>query len=117
MHGEDFLVNDGGNGQAVKAVGKSFPKSDVISPFAYIFKELGDMEGEEGVERVGVGREGSRVGQGRTFVVEAIYTVDARAFVVASKDEEVFWVFDLVGEEQTDGLERLLASVDVVSKK
>jgi phage tail sheath gpL-like len=37
--------------------------------------------------------------------------------VVASEDEEVFGVFDLVREQQADGLERLLSSVDIVSKE
>jgi hypothetical protein len=37
--------------------------------------------------------------------------------VVASEDEEVLRVFDLVGEEEADGLERLLASVDVVAEE
>lgn len=31
------------------------------------------------------------------FVVEAINTVDGGAFMVASKDEEVLGIFDLVG--------------------
>lgn len=37
--------------------------------------------------------------------------------MVAAKDEEVFGVFDLVGEEQADGLEALLASVHVVTQE
>jgi hypothetical protein len=52
-----------------------------------------------------------------TFVIEAIYPVDRSTFVVASQDEEVFWVFDLVSEEEADGLQRLLATVNVVTVK
>jgi hypothetical protein len=37
--------------------------------------------------------------------------------VVPAQEEEVFWVLDLVGEEETDGLQRLLASIDVVALK
>jgi hypothetical protein len=37
--------------------------------------------------------------------------------VVASEDEEVFGVFDLVREQQADGLERLLSSVDIISEE
>lgn len=37
--------------------------------------------------------------------------------MVTAEDEEVFGILDLVGEEQADSLERLLASVDVVSKE
>jgi hypothetical protein len=51
------------------------------------------------------------------FIVEPIDTVDGSAFVVAAQDEEIFGVFDLVCQEQADGLERLLASVDIVSKE
>ena len=34
----------------------------------------------------------------RTFIIKAVYTVDGRAFVVAAKDEEVFWILDLHAE-------------------
>ena len=37
--------------------------------------------------------------------------------MVASQDEKVFGVFDLVGEEQTDGLEGLFSSIDIVSEE
>ena len=37
--------------------------------------------------------------------------------MVASQDEEVLGVLDLVREQEADGLERLLAAVDVVAKE
>lgn len=37
--------------------------------------------------------------------------------MVTTEDEEVFGVLDLVGEEKADGLEGLLASVDVVAEE
>lgn len=37
--------------------------------------------------------------------------------MVTSKDEEILWIFDLVREEQTNGLQRLFPSVNVVSKE
>ena len=37
--------------------------------------------------------------------------------MVPAQQEEVFRVLDLVGEEETDGLQRLLASIDVVALK
>jgi hypothetical protein len=37
--------------------------------------------------------------------------------VVASEDEEVLGVLDLVCQEQADGLERLLSTVDVVAEE
>jgi len=55
--------------------------------------------------------------QPRTFVVEAVDAVDAGTLVVAAKQEEVFGIFDLVCEQQADGLERLFAAVDVVSEE
>ena len=40
MHGEDLLVNDGGNGQAVEAVGEGLPQLDVVSSLALIVKTV-----------------------------------------------------------------------------
>ena len=37
--------------------------------------------------------------------------------MVASKEEEVFRVFDLVGHEQADTLERLFAPVNIISQE
>ena len=49
------------------------------------------------------------------LIVETINTVYRGTFVVTTQDKEVFGIFDLVGEEQANGLERLLASVYVVT--
>jgi len=51
------------------------------------------------------------------LVVESVYAIDAGALVVAAQQEEVLRVFDLVGEQQADGLQRLLAAVDVVAQE
>lgn len=37
--------------------------------------------------------------------------------MVSSQQKEVFWVFDLVSQQQTDGLQGLLASVYVVAQE
>lgn len=37
--------------------------------------------------------------------------------MIAAQQEEVLRVFDLVGEQQTDRLQRLLSSVDVVAQE
>lgn len=37
--------------------------------------------------------------------------------MVATQNEEVLGILDLVGQEKADGLERLLATVDVVTKE
>lgn len=73
VHGENLLINDGSNRQAVEAVGESLPQLDVVSSLA--------------------------------LVIEAIDTVDGGTLVVATQNEEVLWVLDLVREEQADGLE------------
>ena len=52
-----------------------------------------------------------------TFIVETVYPVDARTLVVAPQNEEILRVFDLVREQQTDCLERLLPSIYVVAQK
>jgi hypothetical protein len=85
VHGEDLLINDGRDGQAVEAVGKSLPKLDVVASLA--------------------------------LVVETVDAVDGRALVVTAQNEEVLGVLDLVRQQQADGLERLLATVDVVTEE
>lgn len=85
MAAKDLLVNDGGDGQAVEAVGERLPQLDVEPSLA--------------------------------LVVEAVDPVYARALVVASQQEKVLWIFDFVGEQQTNGLQRLLAPVHVVAQE
>lgn len=51
------------------------------------------------------------------LVVEAVDAVDRGAFVVASQQEEVLGVFDLVGQQQADSLQRLLPSVHIVTQE
>lgn len=72
MHGENLLVNDGSNWQAVEAVRECLPQLDVVPPLA--------------------------------LIVEPVDAVDRGAFMVTAKDEEVLGVFDLVRQEQADGL-------------
>ena len=52
-----------------------------------------------------------------TLVIEAIDAVDGGTLVVAPEQEEVLRVFDLVGQQQADGLQRLLPSVHIVTQK
>jgi len=37
--------------------------------------------------------------------------------MIAAEEEEVLWVLDLVRQEEADGLEALLASVDVIAQE
>jgi hypothetical protein len=51
------------------------------------------------------------------LIVEAIDAVDWSAFVVASKNKEVLWVFDFVCQKEADGFQRLFASVHIVTEE
>lgn len=37
--------------------------------------------------------------------------------MVSSQQKKVFWVFDLVSQQQADGLQRLLASVYIIAQE
>ena len=54
---------------------------------------------------------------GRTLVEKAVDSVDRRGLVVAAQQEKVLGVPDLVSEQQADGLEAILAAVDVVAAR
>lgn len=45
MHGEDLLVDDGGNRQAVEAVGESLPQLDVVAPLALVVETVDTVDG------------------------------------------------------------------------
>lgn len=51
------------------------------------------------------------------FIVESVYAVDARTFVISSEDEKVFGVLDFVGEEKAYDFDGLFSAVDVVSQE
>ena len=51
------------------------------------------------------------------LVVEPIDTIDRGAFMVPTEDKEVFWILDLVCQEQADRLEGLLASIDIIAEE
>lgn len=53
----------------------------------------------------------------RTFIIEAVYPVDAGTLVISPQQKEVLRIFDFVCEQQTDGLQALLASINVVTKE
>jgi hypothetical protein len=52
-----------------------------------------------------------------TFLVKPVDLRDGCRFVVASEDVYLVGVLDLEGEEQTDGLDALPASIHVVSQE
>lgn len=49
------------------------------------------------------------------LIIEPIDTVNRGTLVVTAEDEEVLRVFDLVCEQEANGLERLLSSIDIVA--
>jgi hypothetical protein len=85
MHGENLLVNDGGDWQAIEAVCEGLPQLDIIPSLA--------------------------------LIVETINAVNRGTLVVTSKDEKVFWVLNLICEKETNSLERLFASIYIISQK
>ena len=51
------------------------------------------------------------------FVVETVDSIDLAALVISSQQEEVLLELDFVGQEENDCLERVLSSIDVVTKE
>lgn len=51
------------------------------------------------------------------LVVEAIHSVDLTALVISSQQEEVLLILYLVGQQENDGLQGLLATVHIVSQE
>ena len=45
VHGEDLLVNDGGNWQAIETVGECFPQLDVVSALAFVVEAIDAVDG------------------------------------------------------------------------
>ena len=37
--------------------------------------------------------------------------------MISSKQEKILWVFDLVGEQETNGLQTLFASIHVITQE
>lgn len=85
VHAEDLVVDEGGNGEGVEAVGEELPETDVEAALA--------------------------------LVVETVDAVDGGTLMVASQEEEVLRIPDLVGEQEADGLEALLPAVHVVTQE
>ena len=51
------------------------------------------------------------------FVIKPVDAVDRRAFMVPAKDKEIFRVFDLVCQKETNGFQRLLPTIDVITQE
>lgn len=44
MHGEDLLIDNGCNGQAVEAVGERLPQLDIVSAFAFVVEAVDTVD-------------------------------------------------------------------------
>ncbi len=44
MHGEDLLIDDCGDGQAVETISKCLPQLDVVSSFAFIVEAIDTID-------------------------------------------------------------------------
>lgn len=51
------------------------------------------------------------------FIIETIILSNTPGFVVASKDSYSFFVSDLQAEKQTNSLDRVVTSINIISKK
>ncbi len=51
------------------------------------------------------------------LVIEAVYIGDIPGLVVASKQHNHIWIFDLVKEEKENGFDRIVPSVHIISQK
>ena len=56
-----------------------------------------------------------RINKKFTFFIESVDSVDAGTLMVSSQEEEIFWVLDLIGEEQSDSFQRLFTSINIIS--
>lgn len=76
-----------------------------------------DRRNRQTVEAVGERLPELDVVSSLALVVESIDTVDRGTLVVAAQNEEILRILDLVCQEQTNGFERLLATIHVVTKE
>ena len=97
----------------IAAIGKQLKQSVKVFQSLMLYRRLPVTDGQIG----------STLGAGKkkvptpTFIIETVYPVDARTFMIATQNEEIFGVFDLVGEEKADSLEGLFSSVYIVTEE
>jgi hypothetical protein len=51
------------------------------------------------------------------FVIETVNSVNRSTFVISSQQKEVLRVLNFVSEQQTNGFQTILSSVNVISKE
>ena len=103
MYTEDLRRNNSSNRQAIEDIDKRLPGLQVTPSFAFVVEAVDwtcqpkDQRRERGV-RVRTSR-------------------DISAFMVASEEEEILRIFDLVTKQEKDGLKTLLSSIHVVAEE
>ncbi len=80
MHTHNLLIDKCTNRHNIKNVRKQLPKLEIILSFAFVNKNL-------------------------TFVIKSINSIDTRALVIASEQEEILGEFDFIGENQRNALD------------
>lgn len=112
MAAEDLLVDNGCDGQTVEAIGEGFPQLDIVATLAFIVKSCKSKQkhGENRwVQKANFRSEFAKwifFLNGWKITINSIY---ACTLVIAAQQEEIFWIFDFVGEKQANCLERLLS--------
>lgn len=69
------------------------------------------------IEAIGKGFPQFDVEAPLALIIKTVYSINGGALVIAPQQKEILWVFDFVGQQQTDGFQRLLPSIDVVAQK
>lgn len=76
-----------------------------------------ESSNRETVEAVGETLPQAHVVPSFAFVVESVHTVDGSTLVIASEEEEVELVFELVGKKKAYRLDALLATINIVPEE
>ena len=98
MHADDLIVDEGGDWQAVEALGEHLPELDVVPPFAFIVEAVDAVDG-------------------RTLVVaaqqeEVLGVLDLVGEQKADGLDVVLAAVDVVAEEKVVGVRRELAVLE-----
>lgn len=76
---------------------------------------VNDGSNWETIETIGEGLPQLDIVTSLAFIIKPVYAVDGGAFVITTEDEKVFWIFDFICQQQANRLQRLLASIHVVT--
>ena len=123
MDAEDFGGDDGGDGEAVEDVDECFPDFDVASSFAFVVESVHCNHRASQYFATGTRRRSSRSKARKRVEKKEVKgktvrtSSDVGAFVIPSKKEEVFGVFDLVAQEEENRLETLFPAIDVITQE